>query len=409
MEKFRKLVGDITGEIFNEGSSSSDRFLFMDGWRGLMAIVVVVSHVIPTNLNGDYPLLSYFGHYAVLGFFILSSFLLSFRFLSELNRRISRQDSATCLTKLKFYICITLCYLVRRFFRIYISFVIMVFLVKYGRFFRFDQHVPESIFDYLILNYSFHNHLWSLNPEIKYYLVIPLYSLLYFTSNIVHLILIITAIVGMLVAFFYGLLDFSLDDYMAIKFKARAPVFIFGSFIASFYYLHDIKAFPVLNDTFKHPWLQTTLKVLSIAMIYLFFKFFSVPYNPNAHFLLSSIKCGSLVACFIFTLLFMKPAAESESQEFIIKRMLSKSKSLKVVGKYSFGIYLLQFFALSFTETFYSYTTLVEKLLVVGTIAFTLGVIFYYFVEKPLMTIANWLCRRIESLFNPYNMVLIQN
>ena len=97
-------------------------FLFLDSFRGLMAIIICIAHVQKYlgNPNPDdilnaaqrlaTPL-------ALPGFFILSSFLLTYRLITEMS------NCDTSIMSLNFQL-ILMKYFIRRFFRIYVVFVV---------------------------------------------------------------------------------------------------------------------------------------------------------------------------------------------------------------------------------------------------------------------------------------------
>ena len=98
-------------------------FLFLDAIRGLACLLVMMGHF--SQLNPPVFKLSeqFISSYALPSFFVLSSFLLTYKlilFLSQIN-----------LFDLKKIGYIILKYSVRRFFRIYLVFVIFVILMYF--------------------------------------------------------------------------------------------------------------------------------------------------------------------------------------------------------------------------------------------------------------------------------------
>ena len=89
---------------------------FLNGYRGTLALWVFIQHCLDhADLGCDY---IYFKNTGVLvgvvGFFLLSSYLLTYRLLEEINEKKGYKNTILIFTK----------YLIRRFFRIYIPFVI---------------------------------------------------------------------------------------------------------------------------------------------------------------------------------------------------------------------------------------------------------------------------------------------
>lgn len=129
--------------VFNESSSNSsasnkrtNRFEFLDAYRGSLALIVVVAHA-KEGLSCIF--LDVVGNlaqkYSISGFFLLSSFLLTYRLLKDLHK----QNSSIILAVLKYFI--------RRFCRIYLVFALFVWLAIYGpEFFSGKTYIGFHIF-----------------------------------------------------------------------------------------------------------------------------------------------------------------------------------------------------------------------------------------------------------------------
>lgn len=101
------------------------RFDFLDGYRGTLALIVVMGHSCD-GPDGKFFQIFASGSqkYAISGFFLLSAFLLTYRLLIDFYK----ENSSKILSILKYFI--------RRFFRIYVAYAFFVCLVTYGpRFF----------------------------------------------------------------------------------------------------------------------------------------------------------------------------------------------------------------------------------------------------------------------------------
>ena len=105
-------------------SSQLIHFNFLDAYRGLMALIVVVTHSSQV-LRGSTQLTSYIHIMQILvancglsGFFLLSSFLLTYRLYSELHTLPFSRDSASVIGR----------YFIRRFMRIYVPFCVFLTL-----------------------------------------------------------------------------------------------------------------------------------------------------------------------------------------------------------------------------------------------------------------------------------------
>jgi peptidoglycan/LPS O-acetylase OafA/YrhL len=96
----------------------------LDGFRGILAITVVIQHTIAHfNLGGDYRAFDGTGYYVgVISFFILSAFLLTYKMFGQMMKSNGSK---------KEIIFIILKYFIRRFFRIYIPYVVFCVYAKY--------------------------------------------------------------------------------------------------------------------------------------------------------------------------------------------------------------------------------------------------------------------------------------
>ena len=124
---------------------------FLDGYRGTLAIWVLMMHLnVYKYFHGTG---SYIG---VPCFFILSSFLLTYRLLNQFNNdKNNFKDNILIIIK----------YFIRRFFRIYIPFAILAALIKGFPSIRFAGlfHSSDfgSFFDLISLK-SIYGHLWTI-------------------------------------------------------------------------------------------------------------------------------------------------------------------------------------------------------------------------------------------------------
>jgi len=132
---------------------------FLDGFRGTLAIWVLMMHS-----SSDLNINKYFhGTGAYIGvpcFFILSSFLLTYRLLNQFNNdKNNYKDNILIIIK----------YFIRRYFRIYIPFVILAALIKGVPSIRFAGGLHSSdfgsFFDLITSKYIYgkvYGHLWTI-------------------------------------------------------------------------------------------------------------------------------------------------------------------------------------------------------------------------------------------------------
>ncbi|RMX70201.1 hypothetical protein DD238_000973 [Peronospora effusa] len=143
------------------------KVLFLDGIRGLAAMLVVIQHT-----GGFFPKL-HLGSVAVDAFFILSSFLLTWLFMRKSLKLIA--EGATVRT----WAFTLVDYLQKRFFRVYPLFAATVFVLYFmspenQRRYYVGGRGPFNLFKALTFDYDHRYHVfWTLPLEIEYYFIIP--------------------------------------------------------------------------------------------------------------------------------------------------------------------------------------------------------------------------------------------
>ncbi|KAL4138440.1 hypothetical protein PRIC2_001946 [Phytophthora ramorum] len=149
------------------------KVLFLDGLRGIAAMLVVVQHS-----EGFYKDL-HFGSFAVDIFFVLSSFLLTWIFMKKSMKLLAQGAS------LRTWGFMLADYFQKRFFRVYplfaVTVVVLTLLSTEDKRHYFIVSNPEDydIFKTLTFEYDHRYHvLWTLPLEIAYYFVIPAFVLL---------------------------------------------------------------------------------------------------------------------------------------------------------------------------------------------------------------------------------------
>lgn len=118
-----KTLIRIANKISHIENTVPNRFDHLDGYRGFLAILVVCQHsASQLHFPGDYHIFDSIGNFVgVSGFFALSSFLLTFRLLKDFAKSAnSFLDSLVVVFK----------YATKRFFRIYIAFVLYVSMLQ---------------------------------------------------------------------------------------------------------------------------------------------------------------------------------------------------------------------------------------------------------------------------------------
>ncbi|GMF11829.1 unnamed protein product [Phytophthora lilii] len=147
------------------------KVLFLDGVRGLAAILVVVQH------SHEYPTQGlHLGSVAVDAFFVLSSFLLTWLFMKK-SMKLLAQHAST-----RSWIFALVDYFQKRFFRVYplfavtaITLSLMSFEDKH-RYFRLKKPEDFELGKVLLFYTGYRAHVfWTLPLEIGYYFVIPVF------------------------------------------------------------------------------------------------------------------------------------------------------------------------------------------------------------------------------------------
>jgi peptidoglycan/LPS O-acetylase OafA/YrhL len=209
---------------------------FLDGHRGALAYWVFIHHVYTVaSLDSDYKYFFMTGYYiGVIGFFLLSSYLLTYRLLEEVY---------TNGTNLIQILLIVVKYFIRRFFRIYVPYVFIVLMIKYVSFSIAGHGNLNvlSLFQLLTLHDNILCHLWTIPPEIKYYFFIPVFVLIskLFNKNlIVRLLWIIFLIITLSFVERFNLFGIKIPEtgiYPAANYSSllrRFTTFFLGSLLA---------------------------------------------------------------------------------------------------------------------------------------------------------------------------------
>lgn len=206
-------------------SSQTNKFEFLDGYRGSMALIVTIAHA-KEGLNCIF--LNGIGNlaqkYCISGFFLLSAFLLTYRLINDIHKA----NSSTIL--------LTIQYFIRRFFRIYIVFALFSWAAIYGpEFFAgYTLGRYEDIVNILSLEYVGLNHLWTIAPEIKFYFLIPLICFLFYAAKRFQFIVLALCIAWTLYDQIFNYFNLKPDDIFSYSkhshlLRNHFAVFLIGS------------------------------------------------------------------------------------------------------------------------------------------------------------------------------------
>lgn len=228
------LTDAFSKENSESKKSNQNRFDFLDAYRGSLALIVVIAH----SQNGiDCPFLTSILHlsqkYSISGFFLLSSFLLTYRLLKDFHK----PNSSILLCIIQYFI--------RRFFRVYLLFALFTWaaiegpelFAGYGRY--------EDPVQILTLGYAGLNHLWTIAPEVKFYFLIPLTCLCFYAlGDRLSPLLLIAASLWSLYDQIYNAFALKPDDIYSYSHQAyflrnHFSVFWIGSQLAMAFFIAE--------------------------------------------------------------------------------------------------------------------------------------------------------------------------
>ncbi len=351
-----------------------------------MAISVVLQHSTDFYLKSfaqQYPIRCFFrvaSYYGVFGFFLLSSFLLTYRLFGDLTKSNSTSQSISL---------IVIKYFIRRFFRIYVPFVIYCTMVKFVLPSDVEPHPAyklESWTSLVTLTYNWSGFFWTIAPEIKYYFFIPIFSLLVFKAKKFSiLLLIIISIVTCICDVNYV---FQFRGHTALT--SKFTVFFKGSIMAIFYYkIENLEVFLRVRQSLNLNYIPAIcLSIFGFKLLTEASKEQGIPTTNYASIIFFS-NCWTM---FLFSMLLLSPNRFAD---------IFKSRLLQQIGKFSFGFYLLHPFSIYLTVNHLSKLLPIDNdfsgLFWILTLLYWLSKCFYYLVEFPLIKVTDYCCKRISS------------
>ena len=316
-------------------------------------------------------------------FFILSSFLLSYRLYLELEK--SDQN-------IRQHLLIILKYLIKRIFRVYLPFVLVAaFFVAYSQHFN-SIYRYNSFWKLVSLNYSEKNHLWTIAPEIRYYFIIPILIYFIYTFRVYYKNLIISMTFMIILIDYFNILP---------NFFRKKSIFFKASLIALIYL--KIERTELYKKIQSHKFFRISIGYGIIVLLYCIIRRFSKYFQPKVTW-----EGDTLIAEYYNLALFVMVLIGSSN--FVTDFL--ELEFLQNLGKFSFGIYLLHpffiniiryWFLKSFFKNplsfFYIHKCTQTELLIIFFIQVYLsGISFYHLIENPLMKIALKICRKLSNL-----------
>ena len=385
-------------ELSEKSNKKQSRFEYLDGYRGSLAIIVAISHTIP-NLEKQSDIwrstIGYSLTYGVAGFFMLSAFLLTFRLLEELDNTQNRQLIIVIIIK----------YFIRRFFRIYLVYILFVTAIKFGpkKLSEHDVLVYNSPYLLMvILGNTGLNHLWTIPAEIRYYFIIPLFCLIvHYLCRFLRWIFLIACVIWTIYDQKFNFFCLTVEQ-IKIQFEGshylyvHFAVFFMGSQVALAYHL--ISNLKWTKSFFKNYFIRFCLDwiSLSVALIGLY-KYWMVYYDSF------TFRSRPTVYWSISLLLTLLSAPNSLSKFFNL------SSILKSVGKYSFSFYLIHTSVAYWVRKYYFYYSPLNMFLIFLSITYVISFFSFYLIENPLIRFANYLCEKLDKFCNCYKYERIDN
>lgn len=349
---------------------------FLDGFRGTLALWVLIGHL---HIGDESYTFSITGHYiGVNGFFILSSFLLTYRLMDELLKK-SENYRQTALILLK--------YIIRRIFRIYLPFVFTVTLIKcFPKIFGGIFSYPSSWFELVFLKYPKSNHLWTISTEIKYYAIIPIFCLALFNAEKSKNFLTKLANLSFLLIILY----FMIENLNWLS-KYYLGVFLNGSLLAVVF--RKTRNFSFIKNISEKEHFCLITGFISMVMYMYGVVLSSLSYNPK----LSVVEDGVYALTFrisiwwtivIYVMLIGSPNFFNN---------LFETTLLRSIGKYSFGVYLFHPMCIEFARKTIKTKFPYEYYFYVTGLSFCVGFLFYHFIENKMIKKARDICNKLSS------------
>ncbi|KAG7378100.1 hypothetical protein PHYPSEUDO_010554 [Phytophthora pseudosyringae] len=349
------------------------KILFLDGVRGLAALLVVVQH------SHEYMQSLNLGACAVDAFFVLSSFLLTMLFMKKsiklLAHGVSYRKWAFTLAD----------YFSKRFFRVYPLFAVVATVLwmlpddAKRRYYLLDQ--PENFDLYKVLTFDFDQRyfvLWTLPLEITYYFFIPAFVLTVLKLGKFWWVPVVPA---------YGWVAYEgwhtyRWDHMELS--PHAPTFLAGSMAAVIFVKTDtwmkannLNPRPVTLYAIRA--LEFTALSLLLSLCFRGFLFNWVhaniaPETPGFPFI-------SVLLTVVFVIEMLLPSGLSTFLEW---------SALRYCGKVSFSIYLLHGFVI-YADAVSGQQNYYDRMLSRFGLTLVLATVSYHVVEYPSQLLAQYI------------------
>lgn len=364
-------------------TSTATRFQFLDGYRGSLALIVLIIHCkVHENCELVNSLEGYSQSYSIAGFFMLSAFLLTYRLLKDLYKSTTTRELILQLAK----------YFIRRFFRIYVFYVLFYTIFKYilpfVRAIHREGH-QTTYFQFLTLKYPGYNHLWTVPCEIKYYCFIPIFCLVSrFLGRRFSILLLFASIFWTIWDQCFNFFQLTTEETkftstVSSELISHFAVFIIGSETALAFFL--IESNENLMAIIKSKWAQIILNYTSILIALIGLKIHAFVFYDSYTFKSKAVLfwASSLLMCLL---------CESN----LITRFFSSSGFLRNLGKYSFSCYLFHVLVINVLKDLARFMYQHELIVLCVFVSYYVSWVSFYLVEDRLIRLANFLCWKLE-------------
>lgn len=257
-----------------------------------------------------------------------------------------------------------------------------------------------------MLDYVGFNHLWTIAPEIKYYILVPI--LCYIMSRFERYWLPAWFTIAIL-TFVYEINFNIINNYKGDKYLEFVhnlwciiSMFLSGSLMAMMYY--NLENRDLLANLRNNQKIQ---QIISLTLVFMFlygFRIFSWMWQDQNYEILEKYRffiSGIYWSIFVFLMLIGSPNYVTD--------LFSQSSFLKKCGKYSFGMYLLHPMCMNIVTSYTgwiwakkaydkNYITGIEKLGASILLSYFAGYLFFIIIEDNLIRFANKICKHVEQI-----------
>jgi len=318
-----------------------DKIEAAEGIRGLAVLIVIVLHSIGLFYNSMNPLLTGTGQYGVWIFFVLSAFLLS-------NKFLHRGFGVKELTG----------YVIGRTIRI-----LPIFWICILAYWKMDMISLEKAVNIMTFKEQF-IHFWTIPVEFKFYFILPF---IVFAANAIQ------SRFGLYCSLAFLALCVIAQRILLKEFNSAAwrdfqhiPIFIYGIAIAMTMKAGAIRLTPIVSDIIA-TFVFAVMVIMSPAMLKLLF---DIPPAPRIQGMYTTLGFG--MAIFVMVTLPGKG----------IWGDILKSTPLKLLGKWSFSIYLFHWMVIWQISPHRPNHFYAMLLCIIESIA--VGAFIYHAVESPI-------------------------